>query len=431
MAQDARADAALKLTEIIVRERTTDQVFDSSSPASPLVTELVYGTLRHYMALAHVVREQLQKPLRNSDMDVFHLMMIGLYQRHFTRIPDHAAVNETVAAAKHLKKPWARGLINAVLRRAPNPEPSFEHPDWFQDELTSCVKAQAPSILAANLERAPMAIRINLEQISRTDYLGKLKATGIGVHDPIADTIAGDERSGWGPETLILKTPVPSRVLPGFNEGLVSIQDGGAQLLPGILFPESCTPMSTLLDACAAPGGKLFHLLERFPGLRVTALDRSSRRMDMLTQESRRLKAPAFTSIVADAIADTWWDGTLFDNILLDAPCSGSGTIRRHPEIKLLRQRKSLPVYAETQTQLLKMLWAKLKPGGVLVYCTCSLFEVENDGVIGRFLQEQTDARLQPLSVCTGVKTAFGWQLLPTNPQTDGFYFSRLTKADP
>lgn len=426
MAEDARAEAALKLTEIIVRERTTDQVFGDSSSTSPLVSELVFGTLRHYPSLAAVVRQQLKKPLKNNDMDIFHLLMIGLYQRHFTRVPDHAAVNETVGAARHLKKPWARGLVNAILRRAPRPEPSFEHPDWFPEALGLGLRADAAEIMAANNARAPMALRVNLGKISTVDYQARLEEAAISWSSADGEPAAVN---GWGPETLILDTPVPSRRLPGFNEGWVSIQDAGAQLVPAVMLGDGDPPAGRLLDACAAPGGKLFHLLGRFPRLEITALDRSARRMETLLLESRRLGARSFNSLVADASSDDWWNGEPFDHILLDAPCSGSGTIRRHPEIKLLRRPEQLPVYATTQGNLLRKLWPKLKHGGSLIYCTCSLFEMENDAVIEDFLRDRPIAQVNALRLSSGRATRFGWQLSPLDPRTDGFYFSRLTKV--
>ena len=427
MAEDPRAEAALKLTEIIVRERTTDQVFGHSPSVSPLVSELVFGTLRHYPSLAAVVHQQLERPLKNNDMDIFHLMMIGLYQRHFTRVPDHAAVNETVAAARLLKKPWARGLVNAVLRRAPHPEPSFEHPDWFPEALGLELRSDASEIMTANNSRAPMALRVNLGKMSLVDYLARLDDAAIAY--TVVDSKSGG-LNGWGSETLILDVPIPSRRLPGFNEGLVSIQDAGAQLLPAVMLSGGAPPEGRLLDACAAPGGKLFHLLGRFLDLEITALDRSARRMETMLLESARLGERSFQSLVADASSDDWWNGEPFDHILLDAPCSGSGTIRRHPEIKLLRKREQLPVYAATQTNLLRSLWPKLKPGGSLIYCTCSLFELENDVVIEGFLSDRPTARVTPLRLCTGKASRFGWQLSPTDSRTDGFYFSRLTKVD-
>jgi len=427
MAEDARAEAALKLTEIIVRERTTDQVFGSSPSVAPLVGELVFGTLRHYPSLAAVVRKQLQKPLKINDMDIFHLLMIGLYQRHFTRIPDHAAVNETVAATRQLKKPWARGLVNAILRRAPSPEPSFEHPDWFPKALGLGLQSHAAEIMTANNARAPMALRVNLGKISVVDFVAQLEGAAMVGHSAGPEH---DQTSSWGPETLILEAPVPSRLLPGFKEGLVSIQDAGAQLLPAVMLSGGVQPQGTLLDACAAPGGKLFHLLERFHDLDITAIDRSARRMETLLLESRRLGTRPFKSLVADALSDDWWDEAPYDHILLDAPCSGSGTIRRHPEIKLLRRKESLPAYAASQLGLLKRLWPKLKQGGSLIYCTCSLFEIENDAVIESFLLETPNASPGALHLSSGTATRFGWQLVPTDPRTDGFYFSRLTKVD-
>lgn len=449
MPLNSRAIAARKLARIIVRGDTTDQVMLREA-SDPLVSELVMGSLRHYFSLSESARRSLRKPMSDKDMDVFSLLLIGLYQRFHLRVPDHAAIHETVEAARQIGKAWAVPLINAVLRRSTRPEHSFEHPDWLITSLQDAYGDTAARLMTANNTRAPMALRINTRRVSAAAYRARLMALGIAPEsEPLApsltpedaETVAGSEglniaapeqdALGWGPETLLLPGPVLVRDLPGYAEGLVSVQDAGAQLLPGLFQKPSAS--TRLLDACAAPGGKLFHLLERHNYRRVTAIDTSARRAETLQAEAGRLglKAgmPAIEVKVADATNTAWWDEEPYDHILLDAPCSGSGTLRRHPEIKVIRHETDVLAHADVQQRLLRALWTVLRPGGWLVYCTCSLLPRENDHVIGQFLADHPGARVASFAMITGQRTRFGWQLLPTDARTDGFYFARLQKS--
>jgi len=429
---ETRARAASLLSRIIVRKQTTDQVLNTAEP-DPLLTELVYGSLRHYFSLSASVDQALQKPLRVKDMDIRCLMIVGLYQLRHLRVPDHAALHETVAATRHLGKPWAKGLVNAVLRRAPPPERSFEHPAWMVRMLNAAYGDEAPALMLANNERAPMALRVNLSRIEPNRYCQLLEEAGLSWRRPAPSSSA---TPSWGAETLILDHPVPMSRLPGYTDGLVSIQDGGAQLAAAVV-ARDLDPADTLrpadfkprlLDACAAPGGKLFHLLERFPATTAVALDSSPTRMETMNREGRRLGHTHYVGITGDATAHSWWDGLPFDTLFLDAPCSGSGTLRRHPDIKVLRQAGDLVRYAALQTALLRSLWQVLRPGGTLVYCTCSLFPAENDDVVEAFVNGATDATIERFSLPTGRPMRMGWQLLPIDADTDGFYFARIRK---
>lgn len=429
---EIRARAASLLARIIVRRQTTDQVLNTAEP-DPLLAELVYGSLRHYFSLSASVDRMLEKPLRVKDLDVRCLMIVGLYQLRYMRVPDHAALHETVAATRNLGKPWAKGLVNAVLRRAPAPERSFEHPVWMVRVLEAAYGEEAPALMLANNERAPMALRVNVSRIDPARYLQLLEEAGLGWRRPAS---ASQASPSWGSETLILEHPVPMSRLPGYADGLVSIQDAGAQLATAVVAPDldptgALRPADfspRLLDACAAPGGKLFHLLERFPATTVVALDSSSSRMETMNQEGRRLGHTRYVPITGDAAAHSWWDGSPFDTVFLDAPCSGSGTVRRHPDIKVLRQAGDLSRYAALQAALLRSLWQVLRPGGTLVYCTCSLFPAENDDVVEGFLAGAPDATNERLTLPTGRQMRMGWQLLPIDADTDGFYFARLRK---
>jgi 16S rRNA (cytosine967-C5)-methyltransferase len=423
---EIRARAARLLNRIIVRKETSDQVLAAEEAPDPLLMELLYGSLRHYFSLNRCVEAALAKPLRLKDHDLKCLMIIGLYQLHHTRIPPHAAVHETVNAARHLRKPWAAGLVNAVMQRAPNPERSFEHPPWMERALELAYGSLAPSILLADNERAPMALRINRAQADPAAYRRRLGEAGLAFRDLPGAT---DDAAGWGAETLVLMEPTSIAHLPGYREGLVGVQDAGAQLTASVFgAPPKPASGARVLDACAAPGGKLFHLMERWPETSFTALDSSATRMETLTTEARRLKHECVHTIVGDGTTLDWWDGTSFSHVLIDAPCSGSGTLRRHPDIKVLRQAGDLPGYAALQSQLLATLWKTLGPGGTLLYCTCSLFPAENDDVIDDFLSRHPDAAVERLALVTGQSMRWGWQLLPTDANTDGFYFARMRK---
>jgi len=417
-----RASAARALHAVIDHQRTTDQAFGSAAP-TPLCRELVYGVLRHYFSLAALVDGMLDKPLRSKDRDLRCLMLVGAYQLQYLRVPDHAAINETVAACRQLHKPWARGLLNAVLRKLSRGYPegtterSFELPPWFESRLRATYGDRANDLLDGLLQRAPMSLRVNLARTSVAEYCRRLDAESIA----------------WLPgeleENLVLAEPRSSRDLPGYVEGLVSIQDSGALLATPLL---AAGRPSRVLDACAAPGGKLFHLCERLPAADVTGIEINPQRFAHLAAEAERLGHTRVHLVEADAESDAWWDGRPFDAVLLDAPCSGSGTLRRHPEIKLLRNERDLARHPEQQLSLLRNLWRTVSPGGTLLYCTCSLFQEENDNVVRNFLAEAPAAAIQPIEAPRGIATTFGWQLLPTasDPGSpDGFYYARLHKA--
>jgi 16S rRNA (cytosine967-C5)-methyltransferase len=429
-----RAKAARVLTGILVHGRTTDQSFGTDDELSPLIREMVYGTLRHYYTLNDLVAKRLDRELRSKDHDLRCLLLVGAYQLHYMRIPDYAAINETVGACRGLRKPWARGLVNAVLRsiarmpkatdrtnKSPN-ERSYELPEWIVKKFDAFLGEQSEPVKRACLARAPMCLRVNLRKLSREDYRDRLGKAGI-ASDP-----------GWQPESLILESPLPVRELPGHREGLVSVQDSGAMFAAEVLAPAETASEEPLrlLDACAAPGGKIFHLAERHPSAVLTGLEPSEPRLAHLKAEAARLGHANVRLMAGDATGNDWNPGETFHAILVDAPCSGSGTLRRHPDIKVLRSETDLVGYRTLQARLLSNLFPLLEPGGVLVYCTCSLFPDENDDVVGAFLKEHPEASVEPLTLPTGMRTRFGWQLLPLpagpgpDMSVDGFYFARL-----
>lgn len=424
---EQRAQAARVLHRVVARRETTDQAMGGADLA-PLVQELIYGSLRHYFSLAAAVRAALHKPVKEKDRELTSLMIVGAYQLFHTRIPDHAAIFETVSACRHMGRPWARGLVNAVLRKcvaAGRPvERSFDHPDWLAARLRQDYP-DADALMAANNARAPMTLRVNLARISPAQYAELLQRADLKVRDVVRPHV-GDDAAWLAAETVTLAAPVATSRLPGYDEGLVSVQDAGAQLAANLLFPQAG---ERLLDACAAPGGKLFHLMERHPGVQWTALETSPRRLTQLMDEARRLGHDGFTAVAGDATGLDWWDGIPFHHVLIDAPCSGTGTLRRHPDIKVLRRADDIDRFADLQSRLLANLWQVLAPGGNLLYCTCSILAAENDAVVGRFLASRQDVRCERLLLASGRPTRHGWQLLPTDAETDGFYFARMTKA--
>ena len=411
-----RTKAARNLKSILSGRRTTD--WAAAEPhQSSLSLELTFGCLRQYFALAEQIDALLAKPLREQDRDIYGLLLIGAYQLQHTRIPPHAAIYESVAAAAQLNKAWAKGLINAVLRKLPGKPPrvATNHPAWLRQRLEAEYGADAPALMAANNSRAPLCLRINTRKIEPADYRRTLEAEGIGYSQT------------WLPNALVLDAPQPAATLPGFDKGWFAVQDVASQLAVSPVL-DRAVPGQRLLDACSAPGGKLFRLLEANAGLTVTAIDNAPKRLDTLRTFAGRLGHDQFRCLRADAAALDWWDGVPFDLALLDAPCSGTGTLRRHPEIKVLRQPSDVARNAQTQTALLANLWRVVRPGGTLVYCTCSILSEENDEVVGSFLRQRMDARASAITLPTGRATLYGWQLLPLDPATDGLYVASVEK---
>ena len=393
-------------------------------PEKPELQALCYGTCRWYHRLDAELAQRMKKPLRKSDRVIHQLMLVALFQLRFSQQASYAVLNETVEACRALGKPHLTGLVNGVLRAAeregePQPDAApvlYSHPDWLVAKLRHNWPDHWQDILVANNTQAPMTLRVNADQGSRAQYLQWLVDTGIEA--------GPTEFAPWG---IQLASPVPVERLPGFGDGAVSVQDEAAQLCTTLL---DLAPGQRILDACAAPGGKTCAILEQCPELaEVVAIDQSAARLPRIQENLDRLCLTA-TLKEADA-ADTgqWWDGEPFDRILLDVPCSASGVIRRHPDIKLLRREADITPLAGIQLGLLENLWQTLKPGGRLVYATCSVFPQENHRIIQRFLRQQPEARLIEPDVCWGMDTGFGRQLLPDSKAHDGFFYSVLERS--
>ena len=393
-----------------------------------LFKELCFGTLRWYPAIELLLKELMQKPLREKEFEVQGLLASGLYQLIHTRIADHAAINETVAAVAKLNRPWAKGLVNAVLRNflrqrealdkklSKNPIYTRAHPQWLLDLLfNGWGSAIALEIIAANNQRAPMVLRVNQQQISRDGYLEQLKAADIPAQ--------ATKHSAQG---IVLDAPMDVTALPDFDKGFASVQDEAAQLAASLLNLKSG---QSVLDACCAPGGKTCHILETQSDLsRVVAVELESRRIQRVEENLARLGLEAELKVADACKLESWWDNKAFDRVLLDAPCSATGVIRRHPDIKLLRKPTDIVKLAEIQLELLRSLWQTLNAGGILLYATCSVLADENDQVIKKFLAETADANIDTIDGSWGIKTDYGRQLFPTINGNDGFYYSRLGK---
>ncbi|WP_455229565.1 16S rRNA (cytosine(967)-C(5))-methyltransferase RsmB [Geopseudomonas aromaticivorans] len=391
-----------------------------------LTQELAFGTARWQPRLALLAEKLLQKPFKAGDKDLEALLLIGLYQLLYTRIPAHAAIGETVGCVDRLKKSSAKGLINAVLRRAQregeallaelerDPAARTAHPRWLQKALKAHWPEHWEAICAANNSHPPLTLRVNRRHGSRDAYLAELTAAGIQAR-----------ACPFSTDGVQLATPCDVTTLPGFAAGRVSVQDEAAQLAADLL---ELKPGQRVLDACCAPGGKTCHLLEAEPTLEVTAVDLEESRLVRVRENLARLQLDA-RLVAADARAvDQWWDGQAFQRILLDAPCSATGVIRRHPDIKLTRQADDIVALAALQGELLDALWPTLEVGGVLLYATCSTLPTENTEVIEAFLARTPGARELDIPGPFGVKQPHGRQLLAQVDGHDGFYYAKLIK---
>lgn len=424
--------AAKVIEQVVVCSRYLETALNEARGDLPtrdaaLIQEMAYGVLRWYQQLDTVAALFIEKPLKPKDRDVHLLLLVGLYQLLHMRVARHAAVKETVEAAGALKKPWAKNFLNACLRAslreearaqaaiATNPAAAFSHPAWLLEEIKRHWSENWASILVANNERPPLVLRVNRRRLSREQFLARLAQAGIRAKaHPISDT------------AVALESPMAVSKLPGFAAGEVSVQDAAGQFAAPLL---DAQPGERVLDACAAPGGKTGHLLEHTVGLgELVALDREPARVELIKENLRRLGLSA-NIITGDAANPTdWWDGRPFDRILADVPCSATGVIRRHPDIKLRRQPEDLPRLAAAQKQILDGLWPLLKPGGKLLYVTCSILPVENENQMMAFLKRHPDATEEALSLDAGRVRAMGRQILPGEAGMDGFYYARLRK---
>ncbi|WP_419236125.1 16S rRNA (cytosine(967)-C(5))-methyltransferase RsmB [Serratia fonticola] len=386
-----------------------------------LLQELCFGTLRVLPQLEWCIQQLMAKPMTGKQRPLHYLLMVGLYQLLHTRIPPHAVLAETVEGAVALKRPQLKGLINGVLRqfqrqqeellaRSANNESRYLHPSWLLKRIKLAYPAQWEQIVDANNQKPPMWLRVNRLHHTREYYLQLMQQAGIAA-EPHAEYR----------DAVRLLAPCPVTDLPGFSEGWVTVQDASAQGCVDLLDPQNG---EQILDLCAAPGGKTTHILEAAPKAHVLAVDIDEQRLSRVKENLLRLRQHAEVRQGDGRTPQEWCGDQQFDRILLDAPCSATGVIRRHPDIKWLRRDSDIAELAALQSEILEAIWPRLKPGGVMVYATCSILPQENSEQIAAFLQRHGDAKL----VETGDVQSPGKQNLPHPEDGDGFFYAKLIK---
>ena len=428
MAMNVRAAAAYVIGEVLgghsLNQALPPQLDKVSARDRNLLQQLCYGTLRYAPRLQALLAQLLDKPLRDKDRDIQGLLLCGLYQLDNTRVPDHAAVAATVEATRAMKKHWAKAMTNAVLRRylrereqllgALDQPAAAAHPSWLFDKISS----QWPGhngIFDANNQQPPMTLRVNAQHQSAADYQITLAAQDI------AATLGA-----LGPQAIQLEQAMDVRELPGFLQGQVSVQDEAAQLAALLLQAQAG---DRVLDACAAPGGKACHILEEQPALaELVAMDIDALRLQRIEENLQRLGLQASLLVGDAAQPPAQLAPSSFDRILVDAPCSATGVIRRHPDVKLLRREGDIAQLAAQQQGILSGLWPLLKVGGALLYVTCSILDEENCQVVENFLAKQSDAELVAVDASWGETMRCGRQLLPTAGGPDGLFYAMLRK---
>lgn len=427
-----RALAARALGDVLAGRASLPDAFARHAPDFPLrddrdrglARELAWGAARLAPRLDHIVSEHLRRPPRERDLDVHALLLVGAYQLGWTEVPAHAAVHATVAATELLGKRWARGLANAVLRRLSEGLPEDETlpdaarhalPEWLLERLRDAWPGHWRAIAEAAMARPPFTLRA----LDPAAACAALEAEGSEVH-----------RGELADAAIYLSPARDVHALPDFDSGALSVQDEGAQLAAGLL---AARDGERVLDACAAPGGKTLHIAQRTPGATLVAVEADAERARRIEENMAR-GGCACTIHVADATRPAdWWDGEPFDRILLDAPCSASGILRRQPDVRLLRREDDVAKLAALQRALLEALWPLLAAGGTLLYCTCSVLPEEGPMIVQAFLDAHPDAVVDDLSSQlhgpTLVPAGPGMQLLPTRDAHDGFFYARLQRS--
>ena len=429
-AASSRAVAARAVLRVFAGKSFDDAFAKADLPDArdfAFAKTLTYGVLREHSALSWLLTRLLSAPLLPTSA-VHALLCVGLYQLRTLNTAAHAAVSATVDAVEPLGEAKARGLVNAILRRYQRESVKLEdelptalttrysHPAWLVEKLHADWGKQTVEVLAANNTQAPLTLRVNARQITREDYLARLAVEAIAA-----------SAVPHAPDAVRLHEAVGVESIPGFSSGMVSVQDASAQLAAALLDVQDGM---RVLDACAAPGGKSAHLLEA-ADVELTAIDSDGLRLARVRDTLSRLQLDA-ALIEADAALVPWWIGRVknggdFDRILLDAPCSGTGVIRRHPDIKWLRREDDIKRLAATQLKLLKALWTVLAPGGVLLYATCSILRAEGEELVQTFLAETDDAAESKIIADWGEACVVGRRIAPGG-DFDGFYYARLVK---
>ncbi len=406
--------------------RAVEDLGDSFNGNLSELKEITFGGCRFYIYLDGLISELLHKPIKEKDRIVHFLLVSAIYRIEFMRAPDYAVVNESVSALEKTNQSWAKNLANGVLRNFLRNKPEIigllnkahvqdAFPKHLHERITSDWPEHAQAIFRASNKKPPLTLRINQKTTTRSLYEETLKGQGMDY------ALTQDSDIG-----VTLSNPVSVERIPGFTDGRVSVQDESAQIIASAV---ALSSGQRVLDGCAAPGGKTCLMLESQPDLASLVAIDLPRRITAIEQNLARLKLNAMV-IPADLL-DTaaWWDGQRFDRIVLDAPCSGSGVICRHPDIKHRRRPSDIEKFAEQQLAMINSVWPLLKPGGKLVYITCSIFKAENDHVIEKFIKDKEDFELQSLNEIFGVESSFGRQRLPGVHSGDGFYYCVINKT--
>ena len=427
--KNVRAEAAKCLVAVLDKGLSLSDVLPKSQANlapkdAPLLQEICFGVLRYFPKYDAITNLLLSKKLKGKQRIFHHLIIVGLYQIDKMRIPEHAAVAETVQATVVLKAPGLKGLVNACLRnftrnkenlesKTDNLVTEYSHPGWFIKRIQTAYPNDWQRVLEQNLERSPMWLRVHTNNVSLDVFIDALSKTNIEFEQPL------DNKT-----SILLSKPSSVESIPGFEQGWFTVQDGAAQHAALLLEPEDG---ELILDACAAPGGKTCHVLD-LATCEMIAADIDENRLERVSQNLSRLNEDA--KIVCGDLSDPSVidESIMFDRILLDAPCSATGVIRRHPDIKWLRRNEDIQALAELQKRILATLWGKLKPGGTMLYATCSVLPEENQLQMAHFLQTTPDAQLVKINE-TETNDIPGWQILPGQLNMDGFYYCRLMKT--
>jgi len=431
MTVDTRALAARSLAEIAMRGASLREVMERNAPKlrdprdRALLMALLSEGARWWLRFDAAIDHLLEKSLRHKDPAIHALLVLGLVQLEILQLQDYAAVAATVEATRTLKRPQLAGLVNAVLRRwqrerenliarlDAKPQTRHAHPEWLAKALASDWPAQADAVMAADNREPPLMLRVNRQHIERAALLAQFQAAGYeaSLHP-------------WLPDALVLPHSADITRMPGFEDGAFAVQDGAAQVAADLA---DLKHGMRVLDACAAPGGKACHLLER-AHIDLTALEVDAKRGERIRQNLMRLRLDA-KIVIGDAGAPAgWWKRQPFDRILIDAPCSATGVLRRRPDVRLHRRESDIAAMHEQQRRILSALWPLLAPGGRLIYITCSVLRAENEVIVGDLLAQQGDARVVPFTLPVGHAAKVGWQILPGDGDLDGMYYAVLEK---
>jgi 16S rRNA (cytosine967-C5)-methyltransferase len=426
-----RALAAEALASIALSGHSLREAADRALPRLPdsrdraLLTALLNDGARWWPRFDAALDRLLDKPIRRSEPVIHALLVTGLVQLETLELPGYAAVAATVEAARELRRPRLAGLVNAVLRRwqrerqalnaqlDANPATRHAHPAWLADAIASDWPAHADAILAAANTEPPLMLRVNRRRARREEVAAALVEAGheAALHPWLADG-------------LVLPHSTDITRLPGFTDGQFAVQDGAAQVPVDLL---GVVTGQRVLDACAAPGGKACHVLER-ADVALLAVEYEAGRATRIRQNLERLHLQAEVAVADAGDASAWWDGRPFDRIMIDAPCSATGVIRRRPDVRLHRRATDIDALVAQQARILSACWETLAPGGRLLYVTCSLLRRENEGVVSAFVDSRDDATIVPFTLPVGQAAAVGWQILPGDGDLDGMYYALLER---